>query len=124
MAGYIANGNESLNTYGSLFANLGTSTELATIYPYDSGNDTELGNRLNFKTNYLETRYGDAIIETGTLSSTASAWQSDNTSFPYDSSPFFMRGGTYGNGTKAGIFAFFYSMNKSDNITYRAVLIP
>ena len=115
IAGYITNGNTSLSTYGSSFANTtGTpegyktfSTKYATVYPYNSKSDTNLNNWTLYNSLKVATYgYGDAILETSTDGSDSTSWNDDYSGFTYSNSPFFNRGGRYGVGSSAGIFAF------------------
>ena len=131
VAAYITNGNASLTTYGSSFvstvANTNpqiVSTAYATAYPYNAS-ESELNNKTNFKNNYTGIRYGDAIIETGTMASTQSSWFGQFSHFPYGSSPFFLRGGNNTNGGSGGSFCFVYQSGANSISTgYRIVLIP
>ena len=132
VSAYITNGHDNLSTYGSSFANTiantnptNVSTEYATAYPYSSSGDTEENNRNNFKTNYVGTRYGDAMIETGTMTSTTGAWNSEHSEFPSVYNPFFRRGGYYSSGSAAGTLAFYnHSGNDGTYIGFRVVMIP
>ena len=130
-AAYITNGNDNLSTYGSSFASstantnpTNVSTEYATAYPYDS-TDSEANNRTNFKTNYTGIRYGDAILETGTMTSTTGSWNSEYSNFPYTVNPFFRHGGGYISVSYAGMFSFYnYNGNAYPDVSFRVVLIP
>ena len=78
-------------------------------------------NNYNANTN----KYGDAVYETSLNSASpyTNGWYVDYTYFPYSSVPFFVRGGSYGNGAFAGVFVF--SDNDGDAYSYdgfRAVL--
>ena len=111
VAGYISNGNSNLST-GSSFAYQTAdpegyktkSTKYATVYPYDSSNDTDTNNYATYKN--AGYGYGDAILETSTSGSSTTRWFGDYSYFPYTSSPFFLRGGLYYGGSFAGAFSF------------------
>ena len=118
IAGYITNGNPSLSTYGSSFANAtGTpegyktfSTKYATVYPYNSTSDTNANNWKEY--NNLKTAtygYGDAILETSTAGSDSTSWNDDYSCFVYSFFPFFIRGGYYGGDSNEGTFAFHHT---------------
>ena len=115
IAGYISNGSSNLNIYGTPFANTTAnpegyktlSTKYVTVYPYDSKNDSFTDNWTLY--NNLKTStygYGDAILETSTAGNVSSSWNGDYSYFACLNDPFFIRGGNYDNGDKAGIFAF------------------
>ena len=115
-AGYVANGNRNLKTYGRSFTYDGetlktTSTKYTTIYPHSSndksGASTDIIETLN-KENYdLNNRiYGDGIRETSIQGTSNESWYSDHSFFPALDSPFVMRGGNYIVGSDAGLFAF------------------
>ena len=110
-AAYISNGDSSINLYGQSYASAEAnqngyktlSTKYATVYPYDSSNLGTTYNNLKSETY----GFGDAILETSNRTGAASnSWNSDYSSFPYSSSPFFLRGGYYDNISDAGTFAF------------------
>ena len=103
VAGYISNGNSNLST-GSSFAYQTRSTKYATIYPYDSSNDTDTNNYATYKN--AGYGYGDAILETSARGSGTTSWFGDYSYFPGTSSPFFVRGGGYDSGSSAGAFSF------------------
>lgn len=120
-----------MSTYGSLFTSTiantnpsNVSTEYVTAYPYNSS-DSEVNNRTNFKTKYEGIRYGDAIIETGTMTSNTGAWNADFSYFPHANSSFFKRGGYYKDGSNAGVFAFHDTYGAGYlGIGFRVVLVP
>ena len=79
-----------------------------------------------FKTFKLNSsKYGDAVYETSANGNTSNgSWYGDYSNFPDTSTPFFLRGGTYVNGTIAGVFYFGnnYGDSYSDN-SFRPVLV-
>ena len=125
VAGYIENtsGATNRNTYGvSVVAN--RNNQYATVYPHNSSSDSNTNNWTAYNGNSA-TRYGDAIIETSTAGSGSTSWNGDFSYFPDSSTPFFIRGGHYGGGAFAGVFAFGnYYGNSSDYGGFRAVLVP
>ena len=100
VASYYTGGSTLSN--GSSFTT-GTSDKYSTAY---DGTDVN--------TNY---KYGDATYET-------SGWHSDGANFVNSSSPFFLRGGGYGNGDSAGVFYFsrFIGNSVSDS-SFRLALV-
>lgn len=90
----------------------GGATRYADVYKKAS-NDTAINNyALIIPTNGS---YGDAVYETSGSGTGVAAWYNDITTFPYNGSPFFMRGGGYNIGTDAGAFYFYYS--NGSNVT-------
>ena len=116
-ASIVNNGNSNLTTYGSqIMADLnnGGSTKYITVYPHDSSKDnTSISNTdANINTasqaNYVKNTkiYGDGIRETSTAGTGTTSWYSDYSYFAGLYSPFFSRGGSYGNTSGAGLFFF------------------
>ena len=110
-AGYVANGNGNLKTYGeSLAYEAGTlkttSTKYVTVYPHNEGTsgniDTEGKNNYAVNTKI----FGDAIRETSTSGIGSSGWNDDCSYFPALYGPFALRGGYYWDTSSAGLFAF------------------
>ena len=127
-AGYVSNGNSSINSYGKSYASVETnsngyktlSTKYATVYPYDSSNLGATYN--NLKSEIYG--FGDAILETSTRSGGSNSWNSDYSGFPYSSGPFFLRGGYCSSGSGAGTF----TLNAYNGVTsysrgFRSVLV-
>ena len=128
VAAYITNGNSSLNN-GQSFAYQTAdpegyqtrSTKYATVYPYDSSNDTYTNNYATYKN--AGYGYGDAILETSARGSGTTSWFNDYSYFPYTSGPFFGHGGVYKDGSKAGAFYFLSSDGLAvSDISFRVVL--
>ena len=128
VAGYISNGDSNLS-YGSSFAYQTAdpegyqtrSTKYATVYPYDSSNDTYTNNYTVYKN--AGYGYGDAILETSILGSAEESWFNDYSIFPSTSSPFFLHGSGCTDGLPAGAFYF----NKASGVansyySFRVVL--
>ena len=99
-AAYVTNGEENLKN-GSSFATVtsatpdaytNSSTEYATVYPYD---DKNLGTTYNSKksTTY---GFGDAILETSGRTTNTDGWNEDISNFPFSTFPFFACGGHFG----------------------------
>ena len=66
------------------------------------------GKNANFQAN--SDKFGDAVWETSSNDAGASwnlSWNSDASFFPDTSSAFFMRGGSFINGSFCGLFAFY-----------------
>ena len=116
VAGYVNNGHGNLTNYGSSLVNGDAKTK--NVYSKASSDSYEN----NYNAN--SSKYGDAVYETSTNGSGSTSWYGDYSFFPYTSSPFFIRGGIYGNGTSAGVFYFNYSGGVSyGSISFRPVLV-
>ena len=74
-------------------------------------------------TEYTRGKLGDATKEMAPVSSSNTSWYSDYANFPHSSSPWFLRGGIFGNGARAGAFVF-NNLNGTANMvrSSRAVL--
>ena len=123
-AGYITNTNGSSNrsTYGSSYALSTTSTEYATVYPYNSSDSNT--NNYNTYLGLKSSRYGDAILETSISGANSTSWNGDYSDFPYTVVPFFVRGGSYRDSSSAGAFAFGVTNGDPNYISgFRAVLV-
>ena len=60
--------------------------------------------------------YGDAVYETSSKGDgTPSSWNGDYSYFPFLGGPFFVRGGTYVDAARAGVFYFFHYGDGSGN---------
>ena len=117
VAAYVNNGNSNLTNYGSSLVNGDAKTKNV----YSKGSSDSRDN--NYSAN--SGKYGDAVYETSANgNSSSSSWYGDYSSFPNTSSPFFRRGGSYVNGTIAGVFYFdnIYGDSYSDN-SFRPVLV-
>ena len=116
VAAYVNNGNANLTNYGSSLVNGDPKTK--NVYTKASSD--------SYENNYQQNKgvYGDAVYETSTSGSGATSWYSDCSSFPGTSNPFFMRGGSFNNGSGAGVFYFAYSNgNGSGSYSFRPVLV-
>ena len=128
-AGYVANGNGNLKTYGeSLAYEAGTlkttSTKYVTVYPHNEGTsgniDTEGKNNYAVNTKI----FGDAIRETSTSGIGSSGWNDDYSYFPALYAPFAERGAYYGDTSVAGLFAFYLTNGASRYSTgFRPVVV-
>ncbi len=114
---YTAAWNTNTSSYisnGSSFATTGgASTKYATAYHGTSNNyGTDI---------YTVCKTGDATKEVYVSGTTG--WFSDYSTFVYSSSPFFVRGGRFNNGSNAGVFYSYYnSGNSGSSHSFRAVL--
>ena len=122
--GYIALEQTDLSRYGGEIGyNNNTlktvSTKYTTAYKVGTSNDKQKNWEANQKI------YGDGIYETSINGNTSnSSWNKDYSTFPYSSTPFFRRGGGWGNGDSAGIFAFVDNSGYSYcSLAFRAVLV-
>ena len=113
VAAYVNNGSTSLNDSGLL----NIPSYMKDVYI--SNNDTQSGNYDASVSNY-----GDAIYETSSNSNSNYSWYRDFSLFPYSSSPFFIRGGYYGDNSGAGIYYFSYANGFEGNgFGFRPVLV-
>ena len=133
-AAYISNGNASLSSYGSSYANKtanvngyntnGYSTKWATVYPYNSSDSNTNNYSIYSGKKSITYGFGDAVLETSTTGSGSTSWNGDYSHFPDTSVPFFRRGGGCGGSSNAGVFAFY--SNSGDPWFYygfRSVLV-
>ena len=114
VAGYVNNGNGNLTSYGSSLVNGDAKTK--NVYSKASSDSYEN----NYNAN--SSKYGDAVYETSASGSSSTSWYGDYSIFPYASSPFFNRGGGYGNGTGAGVFYFSGNDGSISDASFRPVL--
>ena len=128
-AGYIANGNGNLKAYGASVAYDGDklkteSTKYTTVYPHGQEDNANIDNssKINYPTNkYI---YGDGIRETSTGGTGTTSWNSDYSYFPALDGPFTSRGGSYWDGSYAGLFCFNRSYGNSGyHNGFRPVLV-
>ena len=117
VAAYVNNGNSNLTNYGSSLVNGDAKTKNV----YSKGSSDSRDN--NYSAN--SGKYGDAVYETSANgNSSSSSWYGDYSDFPYTSSPFFGRGGSYNNGTGAGVFYFSHYIGGSNSYdSFRPVLV-
>ena len=122
VAGYILNssGASNRNTYGGSL--MSVAAKYRTVYPHNSSSDNYTN---NWAATDVATRYGDAVKETSTAGSGSTSWNGDYSNFPSSSIPFFIRGGCYGDGAGAGLFAFNdLSGTAVSNYGFRVCLVP
>lgn len=109
-AGYIANENENLNSYGNSILSNKQSTKYSTIYPHSSEDNNNTDKTLNelSNENYKENHkiYGDAKREISVTGINSMSWNKDYSFFPAFNYPFTICGGDGWNNESAGIFAF------------------
>ena len=117
VAGYVNNGNGNLTSYGSSLVNGDAKTK--NVYTKASTDN----NTNNYNQN--ASKYGDAVYETSANGNTSNgSWYGDYSTFPNASSPFFFRGGSYGNGSYIGVFAFYHSSGRDgSDVSFRPVLV-
>ena len=136
-ATYIANSHGKLKTYGLSIVYDGSvlktsSTKYTTVYPFDSStdntgitdNDANLNTAStnNYKKNTLI--YGDAIRETSMVGNESKSWCGDYSYYPGLYTPFSVRGGSFWDGSSAGLFSFSRHHGHSNyNSGFRAVLV-
>ena len=116
VAAYVNNGNSNLTSYGSSLVNGDAKTK--NVYSKASSDN----NTNNYNAN--SGKYGDAVYETSANGNSSNgSWYGDYSYFPYSGGPFFERGGYYGSGADAGVFAFGYVGGSYSNISFRPVLV-
>lgn len=127
-AGYIANGNSSLKTYGTSLTYEGnrmktTSTKYTTVYPHNEENtDIDTASKNNYLANTKI--FGDGIRETSTSGIGSSGWNGDYSCFPALYGPFAYRGGGFWISANAGLFAFGRTNgDSSHNYGFRPVVV-
>ena len=117
VAGLINNENEKLETYANyVMSELknGKSTKYITVYPHDNAQDnvTITNTVANLKiakgANYIKNTkiYGDGIRETSTEGIGNTSWYGAYSYYAGLYEPLFIRGGSYGGTSDAGLFAF------------------
>ena len=115
---YISNGNSNLGTHGSSYTNTTTnvngyqtlSSKWTTVYPYNSSSDGNTNNYSVYSGKKSTTYgFGDAILETSTTGAGSNSWNGDYSYFSHTSYPFFIRGGSCGDSSVAGLFTFSYT---------------
>ena len=115
VAAYLDNNHVNLQTYGKSVVD--ATTKYKEVYE-QGATDTQ---QLNY--GKAASKYGDAVYETSNgYASSSASWYSDWTNFVGTSSPFFVRGGSCGNTTSAGIFAFSYTNGTYYNQSFRVVV--
>mgnify|MGYP000977216738 CR=1 FL=1 len=109
-AGIVVNGNDNLTIYGNSLLNNGknesTSTKYVTVYTSNDSTitDYDIASRKNYENN--KKIYGDAIRETSIAGIEQNSWYFDYSYFVGYNSPLFIRGGSIGSNSSAGLFAF------------------
>ena len=103
-------GNESstADTYTFYSSNAGFSSSWYSNYSNQKYVNTYAnGSTYNNQTAYNRARLGDATGEVVLTASAMGGWYRDYAYFPYSTSSWFVRGGTCGNGSSAGVFYFY-----------------
>ena len=73
---------------------------------------------------YSSAKFGDAVFETSSSSSSSNSWFSDNSHFVSSGYPVFIRGGECGSGSDAGLFCFSnYNGDSVPNFSFRPVCV-
>ena len=119
VAAYVNNEVGNLNYYGSSLVS--AASYMKDVYNKGSSDDPIPNYAANSDT------FGDAVYETSLSVSLyyTDSWYTDFSHFPSSDAPFFIRGGSYGNGSHAGAFCF-NETNGAANISvgFRPVLTP
>ena len=104
VAAYVNNGHSNLTTYGSSLVNADPKYKDV----YSKGSSDSYSNNYTASNPSTSTgHYGDAVWETSNSGTSTNSWYSDYSYFPCTNTPFFRRGGGYGNDTGAGVFYFY-----------------
>ena len=132
-AAYISNGTPNLNTYGKSYASTAAnangyqtlSTKYATVYPYNSSNDSNTNNYSIYSGKKSITYgFGDVVLGSSTSGANSTSWNGDYSYFPYTAYPFFQRGGNCKDSSHAGSFAFGHTDGDPSAINgFRSVLV-
>ena len=116
-AGFISLTTGNYAIYGGALK--GEADKYRSKYAGTSATDTE-----NYSANPNPSRVGEAIWETSTSVTGSNSWKGDYSFFPDSGAPFFVRGGSWGFGSSAGLFAFGRTAGNCDySLGFRAVLI-
>ena len=100
------------NVYGIYDMSGGASEYVAGCYTNNTNyltdnTDTSYQNKyIDVYSRYDNSKYGDAVYETSSSSSSSNSWFSDFSYFVSSGVPVFERGGNYDNGSIAGLFFF------------------
>ena len=121
VASYVDNGHAYLTSRGGTLTDE-TNMHTKQVYKASASDGTSDTRAENYALNSAV--YGDAVYETSKSSDSSSgSWHSDYSSFPYTSTPFFVRGVRGSNGGSAGVFAFRYVYGGTGiDYGFRAVL--
>ena len=116
-AGFISETTGNYVTYGGELK--GEVDKYRSKYAGTSATDTE-----NYLVSPNPIRVGEAIWETSNSGTDSNSWNGDCSFFPFSSSPFFARGGDWGYGARAGLFAFHRTTgHRYFSNGFRAVLV-
>ena len=116
-AGFISVTTGNYATFGGALK--GESDKYRSKYAGSSATDTE-----NYSANPNPSRVGEAIWETSISGTGSNSWNNDYSIFSYSGRPFFVRGGSWGDGTSIGLFAFNRTVGYGTcHCGFRAVLI-
>ena len=119
VAAYVNNGHGNLNTYGSSLVS--GPSYMKDVYSSATSNGS---NTQSQDYESAKTHYGDAVYETSSSYNETNSWYDDYSNFPYSSSPFFLHGGYYIDGSHAGAFHFSYSGGSAYSYgSFRPVLV-
>ena len=117
MANYL--GSVTRNQFVSKFLTI--ESKYQTPYAGTGATSSTEDRTLNYEAN--KEKYGDAIWETSNGCDGQYSWNADYSNFPYASSPFFIRGGKYSSGSRAGPFYFYNNDGWGYyNFSFRVVL--
>ena len=117
MANYL--GSVTENQFVSKFLTI--ESKYQTPYAGTGATSSTEDRTLNYEAN--KEKYGDAIWETSNGCDGQYSWNADYSNFPYASSPFFIRGGKYSSGSRAGPFYFYNNDGWGYyNFSFRVVL--
>ena len=119
MSGYRTSDNYNSGFTGILY----DGTSYTGTYAFPSKRYYDKYSYGTSSSEYTRGKLGDATKEMAPTG-TSGNWYGDYARFPYGSSPWFVRGGNYGNGAYAGAFSFNYnSGSPNTNNSARAVFL-
>ena len=108
------NSSTTKNVYGIYDMSGGSSEYVATCYVGNANKLTEnvdvtfISKYVDVYNDYNSAKYGDAVFETSSNSADLNSWFSYYSYFINSSVPLFLRGGFYNDGSRAGLFCFYY----------------
>ena len=124
------NSSTTKNVYGIYDMSGGAYEDVAACYTgytnkLTANTDTAYINKyIDVYDSYSSSKFGDAVFETSSSSSSSTSWFSDFSYFVNASYPVFLRGGYYNNGSNAGLFSFNYNNGSSNSINgFRPVCV-
>ena len=123
------NSSTTKNVYGIYDMSGGAYEYVAACYTVytnklTANTDTAYINKyIDVYDSYSSSKFGDAVFETSSSSSSATSWFSDYSYCVNLNNPDFKRGGCYASGSLAGLFSFYSGGLSSSNYGFRPVCV-